>query len=96
MSIADNLGMPEVVEESAEDRMLLPIGVLYMEGGIWHTIYLVRKEVKEILKKIRVGEETFEFIEGRTLAAIRICEVEGPECNMQFIYDYLAKAWRLE
>lgn len=109
MTIADSLGMAEdkkflpsdstdtvVAEETPEDRMLLPIGVLYFEGGLWHTIYLTRDYVKTLLSNIIPGLECYEFIEGRSLAAIRFCEVEGPECNMQFIYDYIARVWRLE
>ena len=98
MNIADNLGMPEPIiqEESAEDRMLLPIGLLYNEGGHWHTVYLTRDDVKHYLGNIRPGITREEYFEARPLVAIRFSEVEGPECNMQFIYDYVAGTWRLE
>ncbi len=100
MTIADSLGMPEpavkdcAVEETAEDRMLLPIGLLFEPEGRWYTTYMTREDLKPILSFTNI--KGIPIFDGRSVFAIRICEIEGPECNLQFIYDFIIQQWRLE
>lgn len=89
MNIADNLGMPEVIEESAEDRMLLQTNVRYFEGGLWNSIWISRSEVTKLLN----GMNT---VEGRPIYEISPVTVDGPECTMMYIYNYASQTWRLE
>lgn len=100
MTIADSLGMettanmPITMEETPEDRMLLPIGLLFEEGGRWYTTYMTRNELKPLLSMASTGG--YPIVDGRQIVAIRLCEIEGPECNLEMIYDFIIQKWRLE
>lgn len=100
MTIADSLGMettanmPITMEETPEDRMLLPIGLLFEDGGRWYTTYMTRNELKPLLSIVNTGR--YPVFDGRQFLAIRMCEIEGPECNLEMIYDFIIQKWRLE
>ena len=94
MSIADNLGMETPPASVPEDNLQVPIGLLFDEGGIWYLVYLTREEIKPLLAMIGTGGRP--IFDNKQVAAVRTHIVEGPDCNLEFIYDFIIQQWRLE
>lgn len=94
MSIADDLGMSNTTIAEPEDNLQVPIGLLFDEGGIWYLVFLTREEIKPLLAMIGTGGRP--VFDNKQVAAIRTHIVEGTDCNLEFIYDFIIQQWRLE
>jgi hypothetical protein len=82
------------LQEQPEDAVLLSTEIAYTEGGYWHTVQLNRRTVELVLTHI--GKGSFPIFEDREIKLICLCTIEGEECNIRYIYDFIIQQWRLE